>query len=76
MLPTMQRVLMLRSPNRAPARCWSKGQRILVVGAAGAVGQALVALGRLAGCEVWGVGRAKRSGLRLTACSRARVFTP
>ncbi len=40
-----------------------KGQRILVVGAAGAVGQALVALGRLAGCEVWGAGRAGHAGL-------------
>lgn len=30
------------------------GQRVLVHGAAGAVGQALIALGRLAGVEVWG----------------------
>jgi NADPH:quinone reductase-like Zn-dependent oxidoreductase len=31
-----------------------KGQKLLVIGAAGAVGQALVVLGRLAGCELWG----------------------
>ncbi len=30
------------------------GQRVLVLGAAGAVGQALIALGRLAGLDVWG----------------------
>ena len=30
------------------------GQNLLVIGAAGAVGQALVALGVLAGCKVWG----------------------
>jgi len=35
-----------------------RGQRLLVIGAAGAVGQALVVLGNLAGCEVWGAGRA------------------
>src|SRR5262249_17859662 len=31
-----------------------RGQRVLVHGAAGAVGQALLALGRLAGLELWG----------------------
>ena len=31
-----------------------RGQRVLVHGAAGAVGQALLVLGRLAGLEVWG----------------------
>lgn len=31
-----------------------RGQRLLVLGAAGAVGQALVVLGKRAGCEVWG----------------------
>jgi NADPH:quinone reductase-like Zn-dependent oxidoreductase len=36
-----------------------QGDRLLVIGAAGAVGQALVALGRLAGCEVWGTARAR-----------------
>ena len=36
-----------------------KGQAILVIGAAGAVGQALVVLGRLAGCDVWGAVRGR-----------------
>jgi NADPH:quinone reductase-like Zn-dependent oxidoreductase len=40
-----------------------KGQRLLVIGAAGAVGQALVALGRLAGCEVWGAARGRHADL-------------
>jgi NADPH2:quinone reductase len=39
-----------------------KGDKLLVIGAAGAVGQALVALGRLAGCEVWGSARARHAG--------------
>src|SRR5262249_41438987 len=34
-----------------------RGQRALVQGAAGAVGQALVVLGRLAGLELWGTAR-------------------
>jgi len=34
-----------------------RGQRVLVHGAAGAVGQALLALGRLAGVEMWGAAR-------------------
>jgi hypothetical protein len=34
------------------------GERVLVVGAAGAVGQALLSLGRLAGLEMWGTARA------------------
>ena len=38
-----------------------KGQKLLVIGAAGAVGQALVVLGRLAGCEVWGAARARHA---------------
>jgi NADPH:quinone reductase-like Zn-dependent oxidoreductase len=33
------------------------GQRVLVHGAAGAVGQALLALGKLAGVEMWGAAR-------------------
>src|SRR5262249_38983397 len=33
------------------------GQRVLVQGAAGAVGQALLVLGRLAGLELWGTAR-------------------
>jgi NADPH:quinone reductase-like Zn-dependent oxidoreductase len=40
-----------------------KGQRVLVVGAAGAVGQALVVLGKLAGCEVWGAARTRHADL-------------
>lgn len=40
-----------------------KGQKLLVVGAAGAVGQALVVLGTLAGCEVWGAVRARHADL-------------
>jgi NADPH2:quinone reductase len=36
-----------------------KVQQVLVIGAAGAVGQALVVLGRLAGCEVWGAVRGR-----------------
>lgn len=39
----------------------SKGQKILVIGAAGAVGQALVVLGALAGCEVWGAARLRHA---------------
>lgn len=34
-----------------------RGQRVLVQGAAGAVGQALLVLGRLAGLELWGTAR-------------------
>ena len=34
-----------------------RGQRVLVQGAAGAVGQALIVLGRLAGLELWGTAR-------------------
>src|SRR5215471_17288499 len=34
-----------------------QGQRVLVQGAAGAVGQALLVLGRLAGLELWGTAR-------------------
>jgi NADPH:quinone reductase-like Zn-dependent oxidoreductase len=34
------------------------GQRVLVQGAAGAVGQALLALGRMCGLEMWGTARA------------------
>ena len=38
-----------------------KGQKLLVIGAAGAVGQALVVLGRLAGCELWGAAGARHA---------------
>lgn len=40
-----------------------KGQKLLVVGAAGAVGQALVVLGRLAGCTIWGSAGASHAEL-------------
>ncbi len=39
------------------------GQRVLVEGAAGAVGQALVSLGKLAGLEVWGTTRTEHADL-------------
>src|SRR5262245_11969078 len=39
------------------------GQRVLVQGAAGAVGQALIALGRLAGLELWGTARDEHAAL-------------
>src|SRR5215472_5844511 len=40
-----------------------QGQRVLVQGAAGAVGQALLALGRLAGLELWGTVRSEHVAL-------------
>ena len=40
-----------------------RGQRVLVHGAAGAVGQALLVLGRLAGLEVWGTARGEHAAL-------------
>jgi NADPH:quinone reductase-like Zn-dependent oxidoreductase len=40
-----------------------QGQRILVQGAAGAVGQALLALGKLAGLELWGTARGEHAVL-------------
>jgi NADPH2:quinone reductase len=40
-----------------------RGQRVLVHGAAGAVGQALLALGKLASLELWGTARAKDAAL-------------
>jgi NADPH:quinone reductase-like Zn-dependent oxidoreductase len=40
-----------------------RGQRVLVIGAAGAVGQALLALGRLAGLELWGAARSAHATL-------------
>jgi len=39
------------------------GQRVLVQGAAGAVGQALLALGRLADLQMWGTARAEHAGV-------------
>src|SRR5215472_16201621 len=41
----------------------SRGQRVLVHGAAGGVGQALLALGRLAGLELWGTARGEHAAL-------------
>ena len=40
-----------------------RGQRVLVQGAAGAVGQALLVLGRLGGLELWGTARAEHAAL-------------
>jgi NADPH2:quinone reductase len=40
-----------------------RGQRVLVQGAAGAVGQALLALGRMVGLELWGTARGKHAAL-------------
>jgi len=39
------------------------GQRVLVQGAAGAVGQALLVLGRMSGLELWGTARAEHATL-------------
>jgi NADPH:quinone reductase len=39
------------------------GQRVLVHGAAGAVGQALLVLGKLAGVELWGAARSTHAAL-------------
>jgi NADPH:quinone reductase-like Zn-dependent oxidoreductase len=49
--------LLHRSAHVAP------GQRTLVHGAAGAVGQALLALGKLAGLEVWGAARSQHAAM-------------
>jgi NADPH:quinone reductase-like Zn-dependent oxidoreductase len=40
-----------------------RGQRVLVHGAAGAVGQALLALGKLAGLALWGTARGEHAAL-------------
>jgi NADPH:quinone reductase len=40
-----------------------RGQRVLVHGAAGAVGQALLALGRMSGLELWGTARGEHAAL-------------
>jgi NADPH:quinone reductase len=40
-----------------------QGQRVLVQGAAGAVGQALLVLGKLAGLELWGTARGEQAAL-------------
>jgi NADPH:quinone reductase len=49
-----------------------KGDLLLVIGAAGAVGEALVTLGKLAGCEVWGTARARHAG-RVRECGATYV---
>ena len=41
----------------------TRGQRVLVHGAGGAVGQALVVLGKLAGLEVWGAARGEHAAV-------------
>jgi NADPH2:quinone reductase len=40
-----------------------RGQRVLVQGAAGAVGQALLVLGRMAGLKLWGTARGEHAAL-------------
>jgi NADPH:quinone reductase len=40
-----------------------RGQRVLVQGAAGAVGQALLVLGRMAGLDLWGTARGAHAAL-------------
>jgi NADPH:quinone reductase-like Zn-dependent oxidoreductase len=40
-----------------------RGQRVLVQGAAGAVGQALLVLGKMAGLELWGTARGAHAAL-------------
>ena len=40
-----------------------RGQRVLVQGAAGAVGQALLVLGKMAGVEIWGTARSDHAAL-------------
>jgi NADPH:quinone reductase-like Zn-dependent oxidoreductase len=40
-----------------------QGQRVLVQGAAGAVGHALLTLGRMAGLELWGTARSEQAAL-------------
>jgi NADPH:quinone reductase-like Zn-dependent oxidoreductase len=40
-----------------------RGQRVLVHGAAGAVGQGLLALAKMAGVEVWGTARGEHAGI-------------
>jgi NADPH2:quinone reductase len=45
------------------------GQRVLVHGAAGAVGQALLALGKMAGIELWGTARREHADLIRELCA-------
>src|SRR6516225_7104780 len=54
-----------------------RGQRVLVHGAAGAVGQALLVLGRLAGLELWGTARGVHAALirELGATRRSTINT-
>src|SRR5262249_30468144 len=41
----------------------ARGERVLVQGAAGAVGQALLALGHMAGLEMWGTARGAHAAI-------------
>jgi NADPH:quinone reductase-like Zn-dependent oxidoreductase len=43
--------------------CVKRGERVLVQGGAGAVGQALLVLGKLAGVEMWGTARGEDADL-------------
>ena len=49
------------------------GQRVLVHGAAGAVGQALLALGRLAGVQAWGAARGEHAATRIRSLGATPV---
>lgn len=51
-----------------------RGQRVLIHGAAGAVGQALLTLGALEGLEMWGTARA--AGAELVRSFGATAITP
>ena len=50
-----------------------RGQRVLVQGAAGAVGQALLVLGRLAGIELWGTARGAHAAGPRAGCHTDRL---
>jgi D-arabinose 1-dehydrogenase-like Zn-dependent alcohol dehydrogenase len=47
-----------------------RGQRVLVQGAAGAVGQALLVLGKMAGLKLWGTGRGEHAALPASSAPR------
>jgi NADPH:quinone reductase len=55
--------------------CVQQGQRVLVQGVAGAVGQALLVLGRLAGLELWGTVRGAHAALVSALGARRRSTT-
>jgi D-arabinose 1-dehydrogenase-like Zn-dependent alcohol dehydrogenase len=52
-----------------------RGQRVLVHGAAGAVGQALIVLGKMAGLELWGAARGRHAAL-ISALGQKRTSRP